>query len=256
MDFNTSFVQNPELTTWFEFNQKRILGYRIQLNKHVGLMTEDYDTEFMDAVSRAIAELAPDGNVEKCEGNAMQAMMGSKVKCEGKDISKDIAKKIDADPELQTAIQEINAIAWPVPQVEPKTQPVIPVTGSENYIDLYAFSSRFLQNRLDEHSQWLEEQTDTIIEDLESGDSKAIKKAEEFRKEYQQRIADDGKKFLTDFQAFAEKRSKKYPELGNLAFCANVKELGGCEGKDVSNETITALETNRKFLKFLKKSGF
>ena len=56
-------------------------------------------------------------------------------------------------------------------QVEEKAQAVTPITGNEYYIDLYCFSSKFLQASITSHGKWLEAQTDSIIEGLESGDA-------------------------------------------------------------------------------------
>jgi hypothetical protein len=142
------------------------------------------------------------------------------------------------------------------PQVESKEQPVTPITGTEYYIDLHSFSSVFLQNSITEHSTWLDHQTDTIIEGLESGDPEALKQAEAFRKTYSERIAADGKKLISTFQTYSEKRAKKNAKLKQVGFCGNVAELGGCSGEDVTDEMVESLKLDRKFLKMISKAGF
>ena len=256
MEFNTAFLQDDGLSTWFVYNQKRIIGYRIQVSRHASFMGEDYDKEFSAAVDRAIETLNHDGELEKCEGSQIQAMMGSAPKCEGTSVDKDISTLIDNDIALKTALDEINAIKWPEPQVESKEQPVSPITGTHSYMDLHSFSSVFLQRSRTEHSTWLEQQTDSIIEGLESGDSESMKQAEAFRLEYSERIASDGKKLISTFQGYAEKRAKKNAQLKEVGFCGNVAELGGCVGEDVTDEMITYLKLDRKFLKTMKKAGF
>lgn len=256
MEFNTAFLQDDGLSQWFSYNQKRIIGYRLQVSRHVSLMTEDYDKEFSSAVERAIESIAFEGTVKKCEGNKMQAMMGSAPKCDGKSLDKDISNIIDNDQELKTALDEINALKWPESQVEEKEQSVTPITGTEYYIDLYVFSTKFLQESIDSHGNWLEAQTDSIIEGLESGDSDSIKQAEAFRKAYNKRIAADGKKLISTFEVYANKRVKKNDKLGTVGFCGNVKALGGCTGQDATAEMMEFLANDKKFLKSLTKAGF
>ena len=256
MEFNTAFLQDDGLTEWFQYNQKRIIGYRLQISRHVSFMTDDYDKEFTAAVERAIESIGFEGTVEKCEGNKMQAMMGTAPKCDGQSLDKDIASRIDQDQLLKTALNEINALQWPASQVEEKEQAVTPITGADYYIDLYAFSSKFLQASIDDHGNWLEAQTDSIIEGLESGDSAAIKQAEVFRKAYNERIAADGQKLMSTLNMYAVKRVKKNDKLASIGFCGNVQALGGCTGQDVTAEMIQFLSNDKKFLKTLSKSGF
>lgn len=256
MEFNTAFLQDDGLTKWFQYNQKRIIGYRLQVSRHVSFMTDDYDKEFSAAVKRAIADIGFEGEVKKCEGNKMQSMMGSAPKCEGKSLDKDISSRVDNDQELKSALAEINALEWPTSQVEERQQAVSSITGTTYYIDLYAFSSKFLQDSIDSHDRWLEAQTDSIIEGLEAGDTEAIKQAEAFRTSYNERIAIDGKKLISTFEIYANKRVKKNDKLGNIGFCGNVKALGGCVGQDVTNEMIDFLSNDKKFLKALHKAGF
>ena len=112
MGFNTAFLQDDGLSQWFGYNQKNI-GYRLRVSRHVSLMTEDYDTEFGSAVDRALESINFEGTIKKCEGNKMQAMMGTAAKCDGKSLDKDIASIIDNDQQLKTALGEINALKWP-----------------------------------------------------------------------------------------------------------------------------------------------
>ena len=256
MEFNTAFLQDDGLSTWFIYNQKRMIGYRIQISRHVSFMTEDYDKEFSSAVQRAIESLNHDGELKKCEGSQIQAMMGAAPRCDGTSVDKDISALIDNDSTLKTALDEINAIKWPEPQVESKEQPVTPITGTEYYIDLQNFSAVFLQNSITEHNTWLNQQTDSIIEGIESGDPESLKQAEAFRKTYSERIATDGTNLISTFQAYSEKRAKKNAKLKQVGFCGNVTELGGCAGEDVTDEMMNALKLDRKFLKMMSKAGF
>ena len=84
----------------------------------------------------------------------------------------------------------------------------------------------------------------------------SIKQAEAFRKAYNDRIAKDGERLISAFKTYADKRVKKNDKLGSIGLCGNVKALGACNGQDVTEEMISFLANDKKFLKTLSKAGF
>ena len=255
METNTAILNDEELKTWFTQNQKYMLGYRMQVSKHASMLTEDYDKEFSAAMNRAIEGLEFDGSLEICEGQAIHAMMGSAPKCDGTSFSKTLAKAMDEDETLQTAIASINAVPWPTENVSSQSMPVVKVTGTDGYINLNTFVDQMMSQRMKEHQQWLEQQNDSLIEGLEMGDKEAFKRAEANRLLYLERLSADGDTLFMALQKYATKRGKKNPTVSSFGFCGNVDELGGCQGTDVTAEVISILKSDRYWAKVQSKSG-
>jgi len=255
METNIALLNNTELETWFSQNQKYMLGYRLQVSKHASMLTEDYDTEFSSAMNRAIEGLEFDGTLEICEAQAIHAMMGAAPKCDGTSFSTQLAKSMDNDPTLQTAIESINAIPWPEAKVAIQSMPIVEITGGTAYIDLNTFVRQMMGERMKEHQQWLEQQNDALVEGLETGDQEAFKKAEQNRSLYLDRLSSDGQVLFATFEKYAAKRGKKNPVVQSVGFCGNLEELGGCEGTDVTSEVIALLKSDRYWLKLQTKAG-
>ena len=255
METNIALLNDADLETWFSQNQKYMLGYRLQVSKHATMLTEDYDKEFSSAMNRAIEGLEFDGTLEICEAQAIHAMMGAAPKCEGTSFSSSLAKTMDADPDLQAAIDSINAIPWPEPTVNIQGMPIVEITGAAAYIDLGTFVRQMMGERMKEHQRWLEQQNDTLVEGLEMGDKEAFSKAEQNRELYLDRLSTDGQVLFETFQKYATKRGKKNPVVQSVGFCGNVDELGGCEGTDVTDEVIALLKSDRYWVKLQTKAG-
>jgi hypothetical protein len=218
-------------------------------------LTTAYDTEFTAARDRAIESLDFEGEITPCEAQSIHALMGSAPKCDGLDLNKTISKKIDADQTLKAALTTINAQEWPSPQVTTDTMEPISVTGVTHYIQLEDFSAVMLQDILTSHQRWLEQQNDSIIEGIESGDPEAIKLAKSQRQEYLSRLATDGDKLINTLTIYSEKRAKKTPYLSTMGICVNHRDLGGCSGTDVTSDFIALAKSDKYWLKSQKKSG-
>jgi len=255
MEISSSLLSNDAFSNWFNTNQRFLVGYHIQTNRHIALLTEDYDKEFWSAVERALLDINHDGDVSLCETKGIHSLMGAKPKCDGISLDMQIANRIDTDAQLQQSLDEMQGIPWPELKISPMTQPSIPITGEENSIYLYDVAKVFLIEELDAHRNWLEEQTDTVIEGIEDGDQEAIKQAEQFKAEYKNRIAKDGQRFTAAINAYAIKKEGKYPQLSSIALCGNAKNFGGCPGTDKTSEVLDILKGDKKFYKELKKQG-
>ena len=255
METNIAILNDNDLKTWFTQNQKYMIGYRIQVSQHASMLTADYDKEFSDAMNRAIAELDFDGTLEICAAQAIHAMMGAAPKCDGTSFSKTLAETMDADEALQKAIGSINSVPWPTVNISTESMPIVEVTGASGYINLHTFVEQMMGQRMQQHQRWLEQQNDALIEGIESGDKEAIKKAEDNRSLYLQRLSADGETLFRALQKYADKRGKKNPVVQSVGFCGNVEELGGCQGTDVTSDVIAVLKSDRYWAKVQSKSG-
>lgn len=256
LEYNNAYLENATLQTWTEYNQKRMIGYKYQVSKHVELISQDYDDEFTRAMERALAKINYKGTVEECaSAQGIQALMGATPSCQGKSLDKEIAALMDQDPQLQSALAEINNIPWPVSEVTPAAQSTISITGTENYIDVYAFSTYFLQARIAGYKKTMESQIGEIIFDVESGDPEAKKKAEAYRTTYLSKVHADGVLLTNSIETYSAKNASKNPLVASLGYCGNPQNLGGCEGKDVTTELIQSLKADKNWQKSMKKSG-
>lgn len=254
MEQNIALLNDTDLQTWFANNQRYMIGYRMQVRKHAYMLTEDYNTEFTNAMVRAIENVEFEGTVDVCQAQAIHAMMGAAPKCEGTSLSKSIAKTMDSDAELKSAIASINGVPWPTPNitVEQKTPTV--VTGTENFIQLDIFVDAMLSERMSQQQRWLERQNDGLIEDLENGDKQALAKAEANRQEYLNRLTADGERLQDALIQYAKKRGKKHPTVNSMGLCGNVAEMGGCSGNDITQEVVELLKSDRYWVKIQAKS--
>ena len=218
METNIALLNDDELNAWFTQNQKYMLGYRMQVSQHASMLTADYDKEFSNAMNRAIEGLEFEGTLEVCEAQAIHAMMGAAPKCDGTSFSKTLATTMDADETLQTAIASINAVPWPTPQVVTDSMAIVEVTGSNGYINLHTFVEQMMSQRMQQHQRWLEQQNDSLIEGLETGDKEAFAKAEANRNLYLERLSADGDTLFVALQKYADKRGKRILSSLQLAF--------------------------------------
>jgi hypothetical protein len=254
MEQNIALLKDDELQAWFADNQRYMIGYRMQVRKHASMLTEDYNTEFTNAMVRAIENVGFEGTVEVCQAQAIHAMMALGPNCEGTSLSKNIAKTMDSDAELKSAIASINGVPWPTPNITIEQKSPQTLTGTENFIQLDIFVDTMLKERMVQHQQWLERQNDDLIEDLENGDKEAFAKAEANRQEYLNRLTDDGDILQQALIQYAKKRGKKKPVLNSIGLCGNVKEMGGCSGKDTTTEVVELLKSDRYWAKLQAKS--
>jgi hypothetical protein len=255
METNTALLNDESLNSWFEQNQRYMLGYRMQVSQHASMLTEDYDKEFTAAMNRAIEGLGFEGTLEICEAQAIHAMMGTAPKCDGTSFSTELANTMDNDATLQEALKSINDIPWPTPNVSPESQAIIQVTGDAGYVDLTIFVEQMMGLRMKQHKLWLESQNDSLIEAIEMGDKEAVQKAENNRKQYLERLSNDGEILVNTLEQYAKKKSGKHPVVQSVGFCGNIEALGGCNGENVTAEVIETLKSDRYWAKLQKKSG-
>ncbi len=255
METSLAFVGLVESPDWYIQNQKQMLGYRLMVNKHIQLLTTDYDVEFTKAMERAIESLNFDGTIQLCEAQSIHAMMGTAPKCEGVSLSKSISNNIDNDTQLQASLKELNNLQWPEPFTETQSIDAIPLTGSKYYIRTDVIIQKLVNSSVNNHKKWLENKYDSIVEGVENENPEAIKLAVKQRDEYKQRISKTGEQFEEAIELFSIKRAKKFPQLESLAQCHNLQELGGCTGEDITEEFLAFIESEKHWNKSLKKVG-
>lgn len=254
MEYSVATLNQDVLTQSYAENQKAILEYRLKTQTHIQNIVQAYDAAFVNAMNQAITDLAFE-NLSLCEGNAIQAMMGAGPSCSGTEVSMQIAAKMDQNSELKDALDGINELAWPQANLQITAQPVLPITGTEYYVDVYEFGSYLLNEQLIAHQKEYQANLNGIMLELETGDEQAIETAKKFREAYLTTLTADGEKLRIALESYALKNAPKDPRLSQIGFCGNVSELGGCQGTDLTKEMIQSLQDNKKWQKALKKSG-
>ena len=105
-----------------------------------------------------------------------------------------------------------------------------------------------LQDRIIAHQDRLDRSLEPLEDGLNNGDTAAITRAKELRKEYEAAIGADGEALLVLVEEHLARLQKK-GGFGAVSLCVNPAELGGCTGNDSSKELISLLQNDRKFAK-------
>ena len=234
--------------------EKAFFREKAVLEAFAGTMMDDFDTEFSNAVTRA----TPDGAVA-CQtmiptGKALPGMpapMKKNPDCEGEDHSSAIAAKIDADPTLTKAIDEILAIEWPA--ITLPTEPQAPVGPAERWLAVQPFFRKVAGSALKRIDQADDDARLPIYAALKDDpsleaqralvdDAKAIdRKTAEAR-------AGVAEPVLTAIDGWNAKKAKKDLDVG---LCANPIPFGGCTGKDATSEIGAMLREDKKVARTL-----
>ena len=200
----------------------------MQVSQHASMLTADYDKEFSDAMNRAIEGLEFEGTLEVCEAQAIHAMMGAAPKCDGTSFSKTLAQQWKT--KRCNRPSPVSMLFLPTPQVVTDSMAIVEVTGANGYINLHTFVEQMMSQRMQQHQRWLEQQNDSLIEGLETGDKEAFKKAEANRKLYLERLSADGETLFA-LQKYADKRGKRTLSSPLLAFVGMSRRWEGVKVK-------------------------
>lgn len=236
----------PEgLLDWMAGARRQATGEHLRLQRHVDLMGEDYSTEFQAALARVLGEQGT-GLVE-CGASGIAAMVGGK-NCPGEDANARLAAAIDSDASLQAAIRSIGEVPWPAVSEPSKSWPVVPLTGSGQWVQTGALIRALFPERLQRHQDRLDRALAAISEDESLSAEARLEAAQAERAVYASALAADGKVLFPALTAALEKGAGKgAPE--EVGLCANAPSIGGCPGTDVTREVVGFLRDNKKFLK-------
>lgn len=223
---------------------------RIQAQKHVNLVQEDYGRAFGDALDRALGEVGRGYTVEECKGGgSMASMMGQGRSCPGEDLNAALARALDRDSVLAREIASVNAVPWPTVEVQGAPQPVLALTGDASWFQLGALAQAIWADRLEARSDDLDRLLAPLEDLIAAGDKAALSAATEHRAAYDSALAADGQVLLALVQATLEKNSKKGG--ADVGACVNPVALGGCPGQDRSAELIALLRADRRLTRGL-----
>jgi hypothetical protein len=174
-------------------------------------------------------------------------MVGGK-NCPGEDVNARIAAVIDQDPQLQSAIQSIDAIEWPGVSQPAKTWPASPLTGTEQWVQVGALVRTLFPTRLQDHQDDLDRSLASIFENDDLSREDKVAAAGRERARYAAALAADGEVLIGALKDALEKGAKKGAPAA-VGLCANAPSLGGCDGTDVTRDVVAFLKEDKKFIK-------
>ncbi|MAA80443.1 MAG: hypothetical protein CL916_14400 [Deltaproteobacteria bacterium] len=170
--------------------------------------------------------------------------------CKGTDISESIAKKLDANEELQKGIDEVMARTWPKTSLPSKQFPTIALTGTEHFISLDIFAQSLFGKKIAGHHKWYEQQYQKLDTNAEQGK----KAAKDLYQEFESRLQQDKQTIEKALKVLIKKRKKKDPRYLSLGYCGNPAETGGCAGKDITQEVLKEIIEYKKSKKIILKA--
>lgn len=235
-----------------------LVAYRDALRKqyaHQGLEAQSFNDWFQDtstsvftqALDFAVEDL-DDYEVKECAPAASGIAgiagpgMGGGPKCEGEDLSEQLAQTLDADPDLNGVVDQLLGESWPVVGLEGQTWDPVALSGTGNYIRIAPLAEALLADQLAALDAQLERDMRPLA--MEMADPSVAAKATRLRQAYEADVAALGD---TLFDAIA-----KAAKDADLGLCANPPSLGGCNGQDVSKDQLPVLAQHKKVLKALK----
>lgn len=237
---------SPDARAYAEGVDRSLTGQFLRLQRHTDLLGDDYSRNFGAAVERALPGVARGQTVTECKHtSAALAMLGRDPKCPGRDISVDVARAVDADPALQSAIKSILEVEWPSIELLPSTQPALAWTGSERSADVATLVRALVPEAIraadDERDLALEE----IADDLDSADAATkqagIARAQAARDAWGRAVANAATPALAKLKKSVEKAAKKGGSAG-VALCHNPAALGGCGLPDATAEVLALVK--------------
>ena len=238
---------SSELHAWSSATRRQLSGQYLRLQKHVGLLQDDFSTVFGAALTRVLPSASAGKTVKQCSASKVAAMMG-RSDCEGESLNAALAAAIDKDPQLQKELTDILAVEWPVVELAPSPQAVVSVTGSEHWVSIWAVAEKFEASKLAERENTLQATLEGLADGIESKDAAALASAQAAKKSWEGALASDGEA-LRALVVSSMARQKGAPTWG---WCANPKSLGGCPGDDITTSVIEQLAADKKFQKGLE----
>ena len=244
----------PEATrAWALETRKQVTGQFLLVQKHVDGIQDGYASAFGDALARALPKVPGGTSATQCQakGPAFGPTMGKSTSCSGDDLNAAIAKVIDADPVLQKAVADLNGAAWPELAIQPAPQPVVPITGDANWMNLGAVAKALVPETLSAAKDSLEADLEGLREGLLSRDPQALATAQAKKDAYLAKLTASGTALRALLDDAVRGKKKGTPAIG---YCANPAGLGGCPGTEVTDAMIAELRADPKLTKAIDKA--
>lgn len=233
----------PELGAWASTARRQLSGQYLRLQKHVGLIQDDFSTVFGAALERALPVVTAGTSARVCASSKVASMMGTSD-CTGQSLNAALAAALDKDAALARDLKDIEAVEWPTVRLDAAPQAVVAVTGTARWVSVWAVAEKFEAARLLEHENALQ----AALEGLDGGTSDAagLAAAQAAKQAYTAAVGADGETLRAAAVAAVARQKSAPAEWG---WCANPKGLGGCAGEDVTVAVLELLAADRKFLK-------
>jgi len=244
----------PEATrAWALETRKQVTAQFLLVQRHVDGIQDGYGKAFGDALGRALPKVPGGATATQCQakGPSLGPTMGKSTSCSGDDLNAAIAKVIDADPVLQKAVADLNGAAWPELALAPAPQPVVPITGDANWMNLGAVAKALIPDTLSAAKDSLEADLEGLREGLESRDPQARSAAQEKKDAYLAKLTANGTTLRGLLDDAVRGKKKGTPSIG---YCANPPGLGGCPGTEVTDAMIAQLRADPKLTKAIDKA--
>lgn len=219
---------------------------------------EDFDAEFSAAAERA--RKAQGGTIVECRATVadgpqvpgLRPRTRANPDCEGDDLNGALAERVDADPKLKAALDEMMALDWPPLKLEASPVPV--VGGGERYVSVLSVMQKGAGPTLRAIEQADDRARLPFEAALEEGATpeQLAAKVAEARKITEQTAARRAKAAAPVLAAadavLAKAQKKGEPATG---WCAQPEVFGGCSGADASGELVGRLLAQKKVKKAL-----
>jgi hypothetical protein len=231
--------------------RKQFTIQRMKIQRHYDVLVGSYNDEFMGSLERNLPAVAGGKEAIECTERGANMFSAPTAECEGDNLNASLAKAMDADNALRKALAEINAIPWPLVQLQPSESLPIAVTGTGHWIDLPSLALGLRGEKL----QYLRDERDASLEQLteglEAGDKETIAAAKKIDLQYRSAVRDEGKLLIQAIELAVEKQSAKISSLADVGFCVQPSDLGSCTGTEASQEALDAVRSTRKARKLL-----
>lgn len=236
--------------------RRSVTGHFLELQKFTSLLQEDFSKSFNDALDRALKTVAGDRDVVECGAGGVAAMLHP-VDCPGEDLNGALAAAIDADPKLQKDVDEILALQWPAVTVTPQplaAAPLVPGGRADGaWIQAAPVAEALVGDRIEARKKRLETELAPLEPAIHEGEPAALAKAQDLRAAYEDDLGALGDELWAEVSASLARAVKKGEAPQVSSICANPPSLGGCPGKDVTQEALAWLQADKKLARKLAK---
>ncbi|MEC7987332.1 MAG: hypothetical protein VX278_19330, partial [Myxococcota bacterium] len=247
LEIGTALLNQKELIKWESYCQNEIQRQFASIQNHSQTLQSEFSSHFKES---AMAALKSFPNAKVCKKNPNPYL--SSKPCEGNDVSKEIAKKMDADQKLVAAIQALQDRDWPTLTIPQTEIPMVEFQGSKYKIQIDVLSY-ILKENVKKHKMTYESQYSQIASVIDT-DPNAREKATLFYDDYKQNMKNERQTLEKAIKAFLKKARRKDKRFLDIGFCGNPVDLGGCPGEDLTQETLDWLLEHKKSRNILKKA--
>lgn len=229
-----------------------------QIEAFANTLVADVDETFLSAVDRALAQV--EGTAQKCASEipsgpqvpGMRPRMEPNPECTGDDLNATLAQMLDADAELLANVEEILSLEWP--DVTLPSEPQAPIGDAADWTWVWPLFTQGTPNGL----RRIEDEDATARLPFQAALENEPTEAElaslrEQAKEVDAQTSSSRTALAAPIVAAADKSLLKAKRP--TSWCANPPLLGGCNGNDVTTETVGFLLEDKKVAKALSKAG-